>query len=80
MCIILIFGVIGLIGSLMFDLLWCEKDWWCVVVLIVNGNVGEFVRLVCEFFVVVVVVADEVSLFVLCEVLVGSGIEVVGGV
>jgi 1-deoxy-D-xylulose 5-phosphate reductoisomerase len=79
MCVLILFGVIGSIGASTFDLVWCDREYWCIEVLIVHLSVVELVVLVREFDAKIVVVSDEVCLFVLCDVLVGSGIEVVGG-
>lgn len=74
-CSVMVFGVIGLIGDSMMDLLWVLFDCYCVEVLIVNSNVVVLVKFVKEFFVCFVVVVDMFKFVEFKVVFVGMSIE-----
>jgi len=74
-----ILGATGSIGASTLDLIRREPGKWRVVALTANGNAVELARLAREFSAEVAVIADEVRLPELRELLAGTGIEAAGG-
>lgn len=72
-CQVVVFGVIGLIGVFVLDVMVCYFDWYCVSVLVVGCQVDVLVVLCVVYWFDYVVIVDVILYLVFCV-----GLQVVG--